>query len=54
MSQIRSSEAEFIEAQEGSKIKQYFEPNNTSKGIKFSIVQCILEPGRICRTENKE
>ena len=46
MSQIRSSEVEFIEAQEGSKIKQYFDPNNTSKGIKFSIVQCVLEPGK--------
>ena len=46
MSQIRSSEAEFIEGQEGSKIKQYFDPNNTSNGIKFSIVQCILEPGK--------
>ena len=46
MSQIRSSEVEFIEAQEGSKIKQYFHPKNTSNGIRFSIVQCILESGK--------
>ena len=46
MSQIRSSEPEFIEGQEGSKVKRYFDPNNTSNGIKFSIVQCILEPGK--------
>ena len=31
MSQIRSSEAEFIDAREGSKIKQHFDPNNTSQ-----------------------
>ena len=37
MFQIRSSKAEFIEAQEGSKIKQYFDPNNTSNGIRFSM-----------------
>ena len=46
MSQIRSSEVEFIEAQEGSRIKQYFHPKNTSNGIRFSIVQCILESGK--------
>ena len=46
MSQIRSSEVEFIEAQEGSKIKQYFDPKNTSNGIRFSIAQCTLQSGK--------
>ena len=46
MLQIKSSDVEFIEGQEGSKIKQYFDPKNTSNGIKFSIVQCILESGK--------
>ena len=46
MSQIRSSEVEFIDGQEESKIKQYFHPKNTSNGIRFSMVQCILESGK--------
>ena len=46
MSQIRSSEIKFIEGQEGSKIKHYFDPKNTSNSIKFSIAQCILESGQ--------
>ena len=46
MSQIRNSEVKFIEGQKGSKIKQYFDPKNTSNGIKFSITQCILDPGK--------
>ena len=46
MSQIRNSEVEFIDGQEESKIKQYFHPKNTSNGIRFSMVQCILESGK--------
>ena len=46
MSQIRNSEVEFTEAQEGSKIKHYFDPKNTSNGIRFSMIQCILESGQ--------
>jgi len=35
-----------IEAKEGTKIKQIFHPHNTLNGIRYSISQCIVEPGK--------
>ena len=46
MSQIKNSEVEFIEGQEGTRIKQYFQPQNTSNGINYSIAQFTLEAGK--------
>jgi mannose-6-phosphate isomerase-like protein (cupin superfamily) len=31
---------------EGTKIKQIFHPHNTMLGIRYSISQCIVEPGK--------
>ena len=35
-----------VEAKEGTKIKQIFHPHNTLNGIRYSISQCIVEPGK--------
>jgi mannose-6-phosphate isomerase-like protein (cupin superfamily) len=45
MSIKENSKIEFIKGREGVKIKQYFEPNNTSDGINYSIAQFLLEKG---------
>ena len=45
MSIKENSKIEFIKGREGVKIKQYFEPNNTSNGINYSIAQFLLEKG---------
>ncbi|MDC4212325.1 MAG: cupin domain-containing protein [Candidatus Nitrosopumilus limneticus] len=37
---------EFIQGDEGLKIKQYFEPQNTSNAINYSIAQFLLESGK--------
>ena len=37
---------EFIQGDEGVKIKQYFGPQNTSNAINYSIAQFLLESGK--------
>ena len=32
--------------EEGSEIKQIFDPQNTSSGIRFSLAQIIIAPGK--------
>ena len=46
MSIKENSKIDFIEGDEGAKIKQYFEPHNTSNGINYSIAQFSLESGK--------
>lgn len=46
MSVKKLDEITFIEANEGTKIKQIFHPHNTFNGIRYSISQCIVEPGK--------
>ena len=45
MSIKEDSKIEFIEGDEGAKIKQYFHPHNTLNGINYSIAQVVLEVG---------
>ena len=45
MSIKEDSKIEFIQGDEGAKIKQYFNPHNTQNGINYSIVQFSLEVG---------
>ena len=44
MSLRKNSEIKSIQGNEGTKIKQYFHPNNTLNGINYSIAQFTLEP----------
>ena len=46
MSLKKNSEIESMQGSEGTKIKQYFHPYNTSNGINYSIAQFTLEPGK--------
>jgi len=46
MSIKRNSEILEIDGDEGSKIKQYFQPDNTQNKIKFSIARFTLGPGK--------
>jgi len=46
MSIKRNSEILEIKGFEGSKIKNYFRPDNTENGIRFSIAHFTLEPGK--------
>ena len=45
MSIKENSKIEFIDGDEGVKIKQYFHPHNTLNGINYSIAQFSLEIG---------
>ena len=45
MSIKENSKIEFIDGDEGAKIKQYFHPHNTLNGINYSIAQFSLEIG---------
>ena len=45
MSIKEDSKIEFIQGDEGAKIKQYFNPHNTQNGINYSIAQFSLEVG---------
>ncbi len=38
-----------IPGAEGTRIKQIFHPHNTMLGIRYSISQCIIEPGKSSR-----
>lgn len=46
MSIKENSKIEFIEGDEDIKIKQYFNPQNTSNEINYSIAQFLLESGK--------
>ena len=46
MSIKEDSKIEFIQGNEGVKIKQYFHPHNTLNGINYSIAQFSLEVGK--------
>ena len=46
MSIKEDSKIEFIDGEEGAKIKQYFHPHNTLNGINYSIAQFLLEEGK--------
>ena len=46
MSIKEDSKIEFIDGEEGAKIKQYFHPHNTLNGINYSIAQFLLEAGK--------
>jgi mannose-6-phosphate isomerase-like protein (cupin superfamily) len=43
MSLRKNSEIDFIDGNEGTKIKQYFHPHNTLNGINYSLAQFTLE-----------
>ena len=46
MSIQKNSEINTIEGNEGTKIKQYFHPHNTLNGIRFSLAQFTINPGK--------
>jgi len=46
MSLRKNSEIRSIQGDEGTKIKQYFNPHNTLNGINYSIAQFTLESGK--------
>ncbi len=46
MSLRKNSEINSIQANEGTKIKQFFHPHNTLNGINYSLAQFTLEPGK--------
>ncbi|MEX0862345.1 cupin domain-containing protein [Nitrosopumilus sp.] len=46
MSLRKNSEIDIIQGNEGTKIKQYFYPHNTSNGINYSLAHFTLNPGR--------
>ncbi|MGI0004719.1 MAG: cupin domain-containing protein [Candidatus Nitrosotenuis sp.] len=35
-----------IDGDEGSQLKQIFHPHNTMLGIRYSVIKCVLEPGK--------
>ena len=45
MSIKENSKIEIFNGEEGSQIKQYFNPNNTSNGINYSLAQFSLKVG---------
>jgi len=49
MSIKRSSEIESIQGNEETEIKQYFNPYNTLNGIRYSLAQFTLRPGKKSR-----
>ncbi len=46
MSSLKNSEIDFIDGNEGTKVKQYFHPHNTTNGINYSLAQFTLERGK--------
>ncbi len=46
MSLKKNSEIESIQGIEGTRIKQFFHPQNTLEGIGYSLAQFTLEPGK--------
>ena len=45
MSIKEDAKINFIQGEENAKIKQYFDPKNTSNGISYSLAQFTLEIG---------
>ena len=45
MSIKENAKINFIQGEENAKIKQYFDPKNTSNGISYSLAQFTLEIG---------
>ena len=50
MFQKRESEIVEIQGDEGTKIKQYFSPENTADKINYSLAQFTLESGKKIKT----
>jgi len=46
MSIVRNSKIGYFEGGEGVKIKEYFNPDNTSRQINYSIAKCSLDVGK--------
>ena len=46
MSLRKNSEINSIQGNEGTRIKQYFHPQNTLNKINYSLAQFTLEPGK--------
>ncbi|MFZ8908447.1 MAG: cupin domain-containing protein [Nitrosopumilaceae archaeon] len=46
MSIQRNSEISTIEGNEGTTIKQYFHPQNTTKGVRFSLAEFTVKSGK--------
>ena len=45
----KNSQIDSMQGQEGAKIKQYFDPENTVNGISYSLAQFMLEPSKKSR-----
>jgi len=46
MSIQKNSDISTIDGGEGTKIKQYFDPLNTLNGIRFSLAEFTIKPGK--------
>jgi mannose-6-phosphate isomerase-like protein (cupin superfamily) len=46
MSLRKNLEIDSVQGSEGTKIKQYFHPDNTLNGINYSLAQFTLGPGK--------
>jgi len=42
----KNSEISSIDGNEGTKIKQYFDPHNTLNGIRFSLAEFTIKPDK--------
>jgi len=42
----KNSEISPIDGNEGTKIKQYFDPHSTQDGIRFSLAEFTIKPGK--------
>jgi mannose-6-phosphate isomerase-like protein (cupin superfamily) len=49
MISIDIDSAKPITGDEGTQITQIFHPHNTMLGVRYSIVRCVLEPGKKSR-----
>jgi hypothetical protein len=49
MISIDIDSAKPITGDEGTQIMQIFHPHNTMLGVRYSIVRCVLEPGKKSR-----
>lgn len=46
MSLRKNSDIESVHGNEGTRVKQFFHPDNTQKEIGYSLAQFTLEPGK--------
>jgi len=42
----KNSEIPTIDGNEGTRIKQYFHPGNTMDGVRFSLAEITIDPGK--------